>query len=144
MYARRRTGGLLLAAWLLSIAPASPAAVPGGPPPAFIDRAAEWGLAFRYANGPTGKLYYPDIVGGGAALFDYDGDGDLDIFVVQGKVLEPGAAAAHPIAPAGGRLFRNDLIKDGVRRAAPRFVDVTEASGIRADGYGMGVAVGDF
>lgn len=108
--------------------------------PSFVDRAAEWGLSFRYDNGATGQLYYPEIVGGGAALLDYDNDGDLDVFFVQGSVLERGKGASHPIAPPGGRLFRNDLGSSGV----PRFVDVTEASGIKAQGYGMGVAAGDF
>src|SRR5436305_4990006 len=136
--ASRLRSGTLLAGLLLA-APARPA-----PQPAFVDRAAEWGLAFRYDNGATGQLYYPEIVGGGAALFDYDNDGDLDVFFVQGTVLEPGKAAAHPIAPAGGRLFRNDLIVNGVRHDKPRFVDVTEVSGIKALGYGMGVAAGDF
>jgi hypothetical protein len=138
----RSRAALTLLTGLLLAVPATPAApAPAG---SFVDRAAEWGLAFRYDNGATGQLYYPEIVGGGAALFDYDNDGDLDVFLVQGTVLEPGKAGTHPILPAGGRLFRNDLIVNGVRHDKPRFVDVTEASGIKTLGYGMGVAAGDF
>lgn len=99
----------------------------------FVDRAAEWGLAFTYRTGATGELYFPEIMGGGAALFDYDGDGDLDAFLVQGHALKPGSP--DPGAAGWGRLFRNDRSK---------LVDVTEASGIRATGYGMGVAAGDY
>ncbi|HSF41460.1 MAG TPA: CRTAC1 family protein [Thermoanaerobaculia bacterium] len=125
--------GPLALALLLLAAPAAPA-----PEPVFVDRAAAWGLDFRYTNGRTGELYFPEIMGGGAALFDYDGDGDLDAFLVQG----------HPLGKLevgkGGRLFRNDLIAGGKRQPEPRFVDVTEAAGIRATGYGMGAAVGDF
>ncbi len=97
----------------------------------------------------TGKFYLPEITGSGAALFDFDNDGDLDVFIVQGNVLEPNTRAGSTQFPwrgtesPRGRLFRNDLVvaKDGSRTL--KFTDVTEKSGIVADGYGMGAAVGD-
>ena len=118
-------------------------------PALFKEVAEQVGLTFHHYNGMTGKFYLPEITGSGAALFDFDNDGDLDIFVVQGSVLEPGSKAATTLFPwresnpPRGRLFRNDLVinKDGSRTL--HFTDVTEKSGIVADGYGMGVAVGD-
>src|SRR5215813_3955853 len=116
--------------------------------PIFRDVSLQTGLRFRHYNGMTGKFFLPEIMGAGAALFDFDGDGDLDVFLVQGSTLEPADQPARTMFPwqgpgeLSGRLFRNDLTggKDG---NSIKFVDVTEKSGIVAKGYGMGVAVGD-
>jgi len=126
-----------------------------GSPPArssqliFKEVATQAGLRFQHYNGMTGKFYLPEITGSGAALFDFDNDGDLDVFLVQGNVLEPNTRAADTLfpwrdaEPPRGRLFRNDLAagKDG--RHTLLFTDVTQKSGIEAAGYGMGAAVGD-
>ncbi|MGH9970596.1 MAG: CRTAC1 family protein [Pyrinomonadaceae bacterium] len=118
-------------------------------PPIFVEVAEEVGLKFQHYNGMTGKLFLPEIMGAGASLFDYDNDGDTDVFLVQGSALEPGSKPGSTLFPWRGsgsprsRLFRNDLEvgKDGGRTL--RFTDVTEKSGIVAIGYGMGVSVGD-
>ncbi|MDH3588168.1 MAG: CRTAC1 family protein [Gammaproteobacteria bacterium] len=109
--------------------------------PVFQDMARASGLVFKHDSGATGQYYMPEIMGAGIALLDYDGDDDLDIFVLQGKQLEPetAGAAIDARSPPGHRLFRNELIPSGTLR----FVDVTEAAGIGDRGYGMGVAVGD-
>ncbi len=112
---------------------ATPAAA--GAQAIFTDRAAELGLTFVHVNGMSGKFYFCEIVGPGGALFDYDNDGDLDVYLVQGHMLGRGVAPG----PHRDRLFRNDLGARGLS-----FVDVTEASGIRASTYGMGVATGDY
>jgi hypothetical protein len=136
MLAQHPTLRLLLALAALGMGAAAPAA----PPPIFAERAHEAGLDFVHRNGMTGRLYMPEIMGPGVALVDIDGDGDLDVFLVQGGPL---AAGPRP-AGAGHRLFRNDSKpgKDG--RLELRFTDVTAASGITAGCYGMGVAAGDY
>ena len=115
----------------------------------FKEVAEEVGLRFQHYNGMTGKFFLPEIMGSGAALFDFDNDGDLDVFIVQGNVLEPDSKPGDTLfrwrgsESPRGRLFRNDLVvaKDGSRTL--KFTDVTEKSAIVATGYGMGVAVGD-
>jgi enediyne biosynthesis protein E4 len=120
-----------------------------------VDRADESGLKFTHVNGMEGKFYYAEIIAPGAALVDYDTDGDLDVYFVQGSRLSAlgsgpqgsrlSALDSQPdVQGSGGRLFRNDLKvnQDGSRTL--RFSDVTETSGIRSRGYGMGVASGDF
>ena len=115
----------------------------------FVERAAELGLDFVHFNGASGHFYYPEILPPGVGLLDYDNDGDLDVFLVQGRMLGPDSSLADalipPVSPGPlrGRLYRNDLDAgpDGIR--SWRFVDVTGQSGLAADGYGFGVAAGD-
>lgn len=117
--------------------------------PIFKDVSEESGLRFTHFNGMTGKLYLPEIMGAGAAFLDFDNDGDLDVFLTQGNVLEPKTSASKTVFPwteaesPTGKLFRNDLIKDKSGNPSLKFTDVTKKSGVNADGYGFGVATGD-
>ena len=116
------------------------------PPPAgeawFTDGAEAAGLEFVHVNGMSGEFRMSEILGAGAALFDFDNDGDLDVYLVQSET-PPGPAAASPSRPSGDRLYRNDLEvhADGTRTL--RFTDVTRGSGLDGRSYGMGVAIGD-
>jgi hypothetical protein len=109
----------------------------------FVDRAKETGLDFVHVNGMSGQFYMPEVIGSGVALVDYDQDGDLDVYVVQGQPLGPGAPASRGGTPLADRLYRNDLRVDADGTRHLHFTDVTAQSGIDAHGYGMGVAVGD-
>ena len=125
-----------------------PASASDGEADWFVDRAVEVGIDFVHFNGLTGEFFYPEILPPGVALFDYDSDGDLDAFIVQGRVLGEGKTVTDalispsPSSPPTGRLYRNEL-DSAHGPSSLRFTDVTEASGISADRYGLGVATGD-
>lgn len=112
-------------------------------PSIFREVAAEVGLDFRHYNFATGRYYMPEIMGAGVALIDYDNDGDLDIYLVQGTRLDANGKLLSPPPlgwKPGNRLFKNLLAETGELR----FVDVTDKAGVGHIGYGMGVAVGDY
>jgi enediyne biosynthesis protein E4 len=111
--------------------------------PLFREIASDVGLDFQHFTGATGEYNMPEIMGSGAALFDYDSDGDLDVYLIQGTAIDDGRKLLFP-RPAGSkpgnRLFRNMLSQTG----RLQFVDVTEKAGVGHDGYGMGAVTGDY
>ena len=100
--------------------------------PTFEDVAAKAGVDFRYDCGANGDMFIGDTMGGGVGLLDYDGDGRLDIYFVNGCPLP--FDRANP--PRPNRLYRN--------RGDGTFEDTTARAGVAGMGYGMGCAVGDF
>jgi len=107
----------------------------------FSEVAKQVGIDFRHVNGMSGEFYYPEVIGAGVALFDFDNDGKLDVLILQGGPLVPNAAVDMKTCTA--RLYRNmlDVPPDGKRQL--RFTDVTDASKLCSHGYAMGVAIGD-
>ena len=144
--ARRRFLPLVIlaaGAGVAGAAAAGAAARDAGPP--FVEVAAEAGLDFVHFNGMSGELYFAEIAGGGVGVFDCDNDGDLDVYFSQGAMLGPGKTYEDALfppttgVPRGDRLYRNQTTGGRLQ-----FRDVTAASGLRANAYGMGVAAGDF
>jgi len=95
----------------------------------FTDAASAAGLDFRATSGADPSRHVLEVNGGGVALFDFDGDDDLDLFLANGSTLEA------PERGPGSRLYRN--------RGGGTFEDVTERAGIALRRWAMGVAVGD-
>ncbi len=122
---------------LCCVAQSNPGAnVPG----AFVDVTASSGVAFSAKASHTSKKYLIETMGSGVALFDYDNDGRLDIFLVNGAPLadptQPGTIPKKTGPAYWNRLYRQ--MKDG------SFEDVTEKAGLQGTNYDMGVAVGDY
>ncbi len=107
------------------------AAAPAEPPFRFTDVTAAAGIEFRHNSGAFGAKYLPETLGPGCAFLDYDGDGWLDILLVNGMDW-PG----HKRQRSTLRLYRNN--RNGT------FTDVTRQAGLAVELYGMGVAVGDY
>jgi len=115
----------------------------------FTERAAATGLRFTHLNGMSGEFFFPEMIPGGVGVLDYDNDGDLDVYLVQGRMLgnevglDQSLVEPDSAFELGGRLFRNELQLTTGGPAFLRFTDVTEESGIETLEYGMGVASGD-
>ncbi|WP_235905194.1 CRTAC1 family protein [Tautonia marina] len=100
--------------------------------PWFVDRAPEFGLNVVTISGSPEKRSILESLGVGVALFDADGDGDLDIFVASGSQVVEGEV----VSAGGPWLFRND--------GPGHWTDTTSSSGLQARGWAQGVAVADY
>ncbi len=106
----------------------------------FVDVTKQLGVNFDYRSSHTSRKYLPETMGAGVALFDYDNDGRLDIFFVNGAPLAdptPKGTIPRKAGPEYWNRFYHQKT-DGT------FEDVTEKAGLQGEGYGMGVAVGDY
>jgi hypothetical protein len=112
--------------------PASASAQSGYPQLAFRDVARDAGLNVTHFNAADGRFRLVETMGSGAGLLDYDGDGWLDIFIAQGSPM-PRDPADHRHA---AQLYRNN--RDGT------FTELARAAGVAFEGFGQGVAVGDY
>ncbi len=108
--------------------------------PQFTDIAKKCGIDFQGIASHTSKKYLIETMGSGIALFDYDNDGRLDIFAVNGTTLHD-PTPRGTIPQKSGPSTWNRLYH---QRQDGSFEDVTEKAGLQGAGYGMGVAVGDY
>jgi len=106
--------------------------------PVFTDVTKQAGILFDHCLGDDEISSILEATGSGCTFLDFDGDGLMDIYAVNGRYLEGISDADSPFKTARtpSRLYRN--------KGNGTFEDVTEKAGVGASGYGMGVAVGDF
>ncbi len=97
----------------------------------FVDVSLEAGVTLENVSGSEQKTFLVEVNGNGAAFFDYDEDGDMDLLITNGSTLELLSRGGSPMAA----LYQN--------RGGSRFVDVTSSSGLFARGWAMGVCVAD-
>src|SRR5437773_2735269 len=122
-------GALIATIWIARPSPPPPAEEPPAGPVLFEDYTDKAGLHFVHDAGPLphdGKYFMPQIMGSGAAAFDFDGDGLLDLYLLTN---------GGPQSPSTNRLFR--------QLPGGRFQDVSAGSGLDFAGYNMGVAIAD-
>ena len=126
---QNKKGSVAKPAW---VAQKPGAETPTTNPTLFVDVTRDAGIDFRLTCGSLEKLYIVETQCGGAAAFDYDNDGWMDILLVDGSSIEDyKAGKCHP-----PRLYHNN--HDGT------FTDVSAKSGLNFCGWGYGVAIGDF
>ncbi|MHC4728873.1 MAG: FG-GAP repeat domain-containing protein, partial [Planctomycetota bacterium] len=103
-----------------------------GDPIVLHDVTRETGITFKHTDGSSGNRYIMETVTAGLALFDYDNDGDVDIYFLSGMPLK---GTKYKIQPKN-ELYRNE--------GDWKFTNVTEQARVGDTGYGLGVAVGDY
>ena len=124
----------IVGSWLRISAqnPDKPNARTSGGQVRFTDVTGKSGIRFTHNHGGSGRHYYAETMSGGGAFLDYDGDGWLDILLLQGAPL-PGTQTSQNLKP---HLYRNK--RDGT------FDETTDSAGLADSYYGMGAATGDY
>lgn len=127
----RLAAGAALFDWLVAFALCA-SAWPAECPIVLHDVTPQTGITFRHTDGSGGQRYIVETVASGLATFDYDGDGRIDIYFLNGRPLRGSPPDSH----ARNALYRN--------LGGWRFAEVTDAAGVGDAGYGLGVCVGDY
>jgi hypothetical protein len=132
--------GLAMLLVIASVAQAKNSRPTATAPAKFVDVTLNLGVQFQHVAPHTSKKYLLETMGSGVALFDYDDDGRLDLFLVNGaEIKDPTPSATIPAKT--GPKYWNRLYR---QKSDGTFEDVTEKAGLQGAGYGMGVAVGDY